>query len=417
MRGSRKTVWWLMTCVICGVVGHGLRAAEAPQLVPEAVDATTMHHKVMCGYQGWFRCAGDGADQGWKHWSRDARRISPRSVTVEMWPDMTEYTDEEKFATPAFTNPDGSPAHLFSSVHPRTVERHFEWMQAHGLDGVFLQRFLVEMGHPAHERVLANVRASAAKTGRAYAIGYDMSGERPERIVDRLTSDWKRLVDEAKITQDKQYLHHNGKPVLFVWGFFSERFAPEVANRLIDFLKTEGKYSVTLIGGCPWPWRQERNVEWAKVYRRFDIISPWNIGNVTLVDGKKQASTAPWKEDLAEAQRHGMQYLPVVYPGFGWTNLKGPDAGKDTIPRLKGEFFWRQFVAAKELDVEMIYVAMFDEVDEATAIFKVSNTPPTEAPFATLEGLPTDWYLRLTAAGAKLLRGEIEPQAMIPIKP
>jgi hypothetical protein len=98
-------------------------------------------------------------------------------------------------------------------------------------------------------------------------------------------------------------------------------------------------------------------------------------------------------------------------------NLKGPDAARDTIPRLKGEFFWRQFLAAKELDVEMIYVAMFDEVDEGTAIFKVSNTPPTEAPFTTLEGLPTDWYLRLTAAGAKLLRGEMKPQEAIPIKP
>ncbi len=32
----------------------------------------------------------------------------------------------------------------------------------------------------------------------------------------------------------------------------------------------------------------------------------------------------------------------------------------------------------------MAYVAMFDEVDEATAIFQVSNTPPTRARFATI---------------------------------
>ena len=39
---------------------------------------------------------------------------------------------------------------------------------------------------------------------------------------------------------------------------------------------------------------------------------------------------------------------------------------------------------------DMAYVAMFDEVDEATAIFKVSNTPPTQAKFATYDGLPAD---------------------------
>ena len=65
----------------------------------------------------------------------------------------------------------------------------------------------------------------------------------------------------------------------------------------------------------------------------------------------------------------------------------------------------------------MAYVAMFDEVDEATAIFKVTNDPPTQAKFQTYEGLPSDWYLRLTGEGTKLLRGERESSAAIPIRP
>ena len=65
----------------------------------------------------------------------------------------------------------------------------------------------------------------------------------------------------------------------------------------------------------------------------------------------------------------------------------------------------------------MAYVAMFDEVDEATAIFKVSNTHPKPGHFVTYDGLPTDWYLRLTGGGTKLNRGERENQKMIPIKP
>ena len=60
---------------------------------------------------------------------------------------------------------------------------------------------------------------------------------------------------------------------------------------------------------------------------------------------------------------------------------------------------------------------MFDEVDEGTAIFKVSNTPPGPGHFATYEGLPADWYLRLTTEGAKVIRGENPNRRNIPISP
>jgi hypothetical protein len=112
-----------------------------------------------------------------------------------------------------------------------------------------------------------------------------------------------------------------------------------------------------------------------------------------------------------------MQYLPVIYPGFSWTNLKGETAAKDTLPRLRGDFFWRQFSTCADLGIEMAYVAMFDEVDEGTAIFKVSNKPPKPGRFVTSEGLPSDWYLRLTGEGSKLIRGERKNQRVIPIKP
>jgi hypothetical protein len=65
----------------------------------------------------------------------------------------------------------------------------------------------------------------------------------------------------------------------------------------------------------------------------------------------------------------------------------------------------------------MAYVAMFDEVDEGTAIFKVTNAPPKEAKFQTYDGLPADWYLRLTGEGAKVIRGERKPTTALPIKP
>ena len=88
--------------------------------------------------------------------------------------------------------------------------------------------------------------------------------------------------------------------------------------------------------------------------------------------------------------------------------IKNLHGGKlDDIPRLKGQFLWSQIVAAKRIGCEMIYVAMFDEVDEGTAIFKCTNDPPV-GKFITYEGLPSDHYLRLVGDGARMLRGEIK---------
>jgi hypothetical protein len=372
----------------------------------------------VCGYQGWFRCLGDGTNEGWLHWSRLKARVTPESVTVEMWPDTLEFSDDERFNVPGFTLRDNSTAYLFSSAHPKTVQRHFEWMQQYGIDGVMVQRFLVNRTKPSFDDdVLQHVRTSAAKTDRVYAMCYDLTGTPSDKIYDQLTQDWQRLVDDMKLTKDERYLHHNGKPVLMVWGFYTDRFGPDLAHRIIDFFKNDDRYAVTLIGGCQWYWRRETNPEWSKVFRRFDVISPWNVGNVMFVDGKKHASTGPWHDDLPEAIRAGMEYLPVIYPGFGWTNLKGPKTANVTVPRLGGEVYWRQFVTAADLGIDMAYVAMFDEVDEATAIFKVTNEPPTQATFTTLDGLPSDWYLRLTGEGTKVIRSGKKAQLHLPTKP
>jgi hypothetical protein len=106
----------------------------------------------------------------------------------------------------------------------------------------------------------------------------------------------------------------------------------------------------------------------------------------------------------------------VIFPGFSWHNLQkrhGREASLNQIPRRGGEFLWAQAAAVRRSGAGMVYVAMFDEVDEATAIFKVSNDPPVgDSPFLTYEGLPADHYLWLTGQIGRLMRGEIEPAAM-----
>jgi hypothetical protein len=379
----------------------------------QTVDATTLRKKVLCGYQGWFRCPGDGASQ-WIHWSRFTSTIASNTLTFEMWPDMSEYTHQ--YAAGSFTYPGGAQAYLFSSQDPQTVDKHFDWMLDAGIDGVWLSRFVVSVAsRPTN--VLINVRNAANRTGRTFALMYDLTGQPTNTVFTQLTNDWRYLVDTVHITQDPRYLHHNGKPVLMIWGFFSDRFSTNLANQIIDFFKTNTTYGVTLVGGGEWWWRTDTTPGWSNVFRRFDVYSPWNVGNYSVDGTNKWASTAYWSQDLAETTAAGMLYLPVIYPGFSWNNLQQLPPNSPSIPRAGGDFLWRQFYDAANLGVDMAFVAMFDEVDEGTAIFKVSNTPPTQAVFVTFDGKPADWYLRLTAEGTKVLMGERPNTPTIPITP
>jgi len=64
----------------------------------------------------------------------------------------------------------------------------------------------------------------------------------------------------------------------------------------------------------------------------------------------------------------------------------------------------------------MLYVAMFDEVNEGTAIFKCTDNPPVSdiAKFINMDGKSSDWYLWLTGEAAKMLRREIPLSFQIP---
>lgn len=423
-----------VTTIVMAAIFLGAISTLAADLLPELapykgpslndVDATTIKGKVMCGYQMWFRTPGDGVKNAWVHWSGGRDVIGPGILLVEMWPDMSEYLQSEKCPASDMKHKDGSQAYLFSSARPAVVDLHFKWMRDYGIDGVFVQRFLCGCGEPNTLNTtgpLAYARNAANKTGRVFALTYDLSGTETDKIMDMLIADWKFLVDEVKITQDKRYLHEGGKPVLEIYGFFPDRFPPSVANKIIDFFKNDPKYGVFLVGSGAWWWRTIEDPEWVKAFRRFDAIKPWNVGNWAEKDGIKTANMNYWADDLAEAHKHNILYMPVVYPGFSWDNLmrayNQPQNAGNPLPRRGGEFFWEQFVKATQLGVDTIFVAMFDEVDEGTAIFKVTNDPPTPGHFVTYEGKPSDWYLRLTGRGTRMFRKEIPLSTAMPRDP
>lgn len=398
-----------------------LRAADE-------VDARSLRGKIMCGYQGWFRCSGDISGIGWSHWSRDAGHIDVNTLTFEMWPDMSEYPPEERFEAPGFTDAGGQQAFLFSSDQPGTVRRHFEWLRQYGIDGVWLQHFAVDLPggpleklYPSRRRVLENVREAAAATGRTWALSFDIAGMPGSDIVTSVTGEWKRLVDQGVVTGD-HYLHDGGKPVVQIWGFYyrnrGNAMTAATANALIDFFKAPGPYNAFLAGGGDWDWRQNPDPEWQTFFRRFDAWSPWNVGNTSLdAEGLRHAATGSWDEDRKECEKCGMLWLPVVYPGFSWDNLQRKAPGSTLIPRRGGNFFWEQFHTLSRLNTQSAYIAMFDEVDEGTAIFKIAPNPPKPGHFLDPEGMPSDWYLRLAGEAAGRLRARGEVPLSIPLQP
>ena len=408
-----------------------LSCSHAGALAPVASNTTlqqplavvpnvTMVGKVMSGYQGWFNAEGDGAARGWHHFGP-----TPGKVGFDMWPDMTELGPDERFDT-GFKLRDGSTAQLYSAYNEKTVLRHFKWMRDYGLDGVFLQRFYGEVvNNPAGKNhfnhVLQSAQKGAAQYGRVYGVMYDLSGAR-DGCADSVIADWKELVDTQGITKDARYVRHNNKPVVVLWGLGFGGNRPPLLDdglKIVNFLKRDAVYGGNVVMlGVPYQWRttDTAQVPFAKMEKLVsaaDIVSPWAVGTKTTPAAAEQQSEKVLKPDLQWCQAHGKEYMPVVFPGFSWYNLRHGHTPSNQIPRLGGQFLWTQYVAAKRAGANMIYQAMFDEVDEGTAIFKVTNdVPPAQggSQFVPLEGLPSDFYLRLVGQASRLVRGEIKPE-------
>jgi len=398
-----------------------LKPYDGPSV--QGVDPNTLTGKVMTGYQGWFNCPGDGAGLGWTHWG-GRRGFGPGNVTVDLWPDVSEYDDDELYAT-AFTHEDGTPARVFSSHNRKTVIRHFKWMADYGIDGAFVQRF----SHSLHnetmryhkDKVLSSAREGANRYGRTYAVMYDLTGMPDKRLIE-VFDDWRMLRHTMHITEDPAYQHHRGKPLVTIWGVgfnnqIKRRAGLEPCRKLIKQFKAD---NCSVMLGIATGWRRQDRDALEHPYLHevlllADVLSPWSVGRFRDLRGVQSHAQKYWAPDIAWARGHDIDYMPVVFPGFSWHNLKGDELG--SIPRLKGQFLWSQIVANKKAGADMLYIAMFDEVDEGTAIFKCSNDPPSsgETPFLTYEGLPSDFYLQLAGEAGKLLRGEIPLTDAIPV--
>ncbi|OQP46254.1 xylosidase [Niastella yeongjuensis] len=379
---------------------------------------------VMAGYQGWFNAPEDGANRGWFHYANHGK-FQPGDAKIDLWPDVSEY--RKTYKTP-FQHADSSVAYVFSSYDASSVDLHFKWMQQYGVDGVFVQRFVtnIKSQNSLHHNntVLSNALNAAEKYHRAVAVMYDFSGMRPgdEEMV---MNDWKHLVDSLRLTTrgNKQpYLYHNGKPLVALWGvgFNDHRaYGLKEVEKIVNFLKNDKEYGgCSILLGVPTYWRElgrdtEKDSALHTLLQQVDIIHPWFVGRYN----EESYSSFPQliKDDIAWCQQHHVDYVPTIFPGFSWHNMYNQSPMNQT-PRNRGQFYWKQIIGAIQSGAGMLYVAMFDEVDEGTAIFKISKNPPVGlSNFVTFEkDVREDYYLYLTGMAAKMLRKQIPVQVTVP---
>ncbi|WP_240490797.1 discoidin domain-containing protein [Amycolatopsis vancoresmycina] len=242
---------------------------------------------------------------------------------------------------------------------------------------------------------------------------YDATGW--AAMQSEMKADWTAKMSAH--TASPAYARQNGKPVVCIWGFgYNDGNHPWDASTCLDvvnWFKGQGCY---VIGGVPREWRTSDGGSrpgFGGVYRAFNMISPWMvgaIGNAGDSDWMYQNLNVP---DVADCAANGIDYQPCVLPG----DVSGRQ-------RAHGDFMWRQFYNMIRAGAQGLYISMFDEYGEGNQIAKTaenaSMTPAGSGLLALDEdgtACSADYYLRLTADGGRMLKGQLALTAVRPTPP
>lgn len=365
--------------------------------------------KVVVGYQGWFGCSGDGSPfNSWRHWVASGPPAA-NNQSFELWPDMREY--EHTYTTNYAGLGNGEPAKLFSNWDDQTVDLHFQWMKDYGIDCAALQRFGNYLNKDVRDKnfkngLLEKERAAAEKHHVKFYVMYDISGW--DNFQTEIKDDWTTTVGTN--TSSVMYAKQNDKPVVCIWGIGVSGRPGDVNSYtdVINWFQDQGCY---VIVGTERGWRG--NTANLPAFHEADMITPWSVGSFSDLNGANNY-VAVLQADYDYCAAQGQDYQPVIFPGFAWSNWKAGNP-PNQIPRIHGDFMWRQFANIRNIGITNAYIAMFDEYDEGTAIAKAaenSSMIPSDQYFLTLDADGTacssDFYLRLTGDGTKMIKGETD---------
>jgi hypothetical protein len=338
-------------------------------------------------------------------------------------------------------------------------------MKEYGIDGVFMQRFVsqitddIALSHS--DKVLESAMMASNVYARAISIMYDMVGMNANTSVDVVLDDARQLVQKYNLMDrskgQRYFLYHNGKPLigLVSVGQNSAPYTVAQAQAIVDGLQEMG-FSIML--GVPAYWRSANghgdvvnDPMIIELIKDVDIIMPWFVGAYDYdgtVPTTPRGSFADFFndriiDDFTAAESYGVDFCPLIFPGFSDRNMH-PD--HYVYDRHSGNFYWQQIYKFINQGARMLYVAMFDEIDEGTAIYKClrKNEVPSnvyssdyyvvyengayrrsDEPVSVSEGgwcrkasdlgvtfngiendLGSDYYLRLTGEAGKILKDQ-----------
>ena len=423
-----------------GLVTGGMEdplSDPAPEF-PPATALNNMIGKGVTGYQVWF------STSNWHHWrgGTNTGRPRPDYINVELWPSgMEDYLENgATLYDTDFSMPNGSVAQLFNSHDVAIIRTHMKWMRDSGIDGAAVQRFFgfaspVDTGNATSH--LTTIRDASEEFGRIFYIMYDMSGagirENPDQdsVVKRIQLDWIYNIERKGLVSSPNYAQAEGKPVVCIWGVEANestgnfRFiSVDATIKLVHWFRDRGYY---IIGGLPnntfWQPSAETHRRGHEMHSLFDMISPWYIGrDVTgqiLSGGQWLTKDMAFCKDNPRkwADNKPIDFMPTVWPGFGWTNMGNPGLPNST-PRNAGQWVWTQIQGYLNRDkdnvIQSIYFAMFDEYDEGTNWMKAGVDYfdiPLNQYFKTYSAdgywLSSDYYMRMARASVEALQKKI----------
>jgi hypothetical protein len=370
--------------------------------------------KITVGYQGWFDAVADGSgiEPPWWHWTPDRNTPSPADLGIKSWPDVSEYS--KTYPTDFANLGGGGAARLYSSWDASTVDTQVKWMQDAGIDTLALQRFGDYRGTGEQRNVVAShVRDAAEAHGRSFYIMYDISGW--DSFQADLKADWTaHILGELHLPSSPAYAMQDGKPVVCIWGLGYNGHPGTVDTTLdvINFFKGQGLY---VIGGLGNDWRTADGTKWSQAgfgaaFDALDAVSPWMVGVIGDDAGSDSNRTSYNEGDVAYLHARGKRYQPCVLPG----DLQEKQ-------RRHGDFMWHQLYNMIQIGADGLYISMYDEYNEGNQIAKTAATSasvPAGSSFLALDedgtSCSSDYYLRLTGDGGKMLKGQI---ALTPTRP
>ncbi|KAI0874895.1 hypothetical protein GGS24DRAFT_323907 [Hypoxylon argillaceum] len=375
---------------------------ESAKRQDSTIDRSTLNGKFFVGYQAWFRKPLE--DDGNSHWTTDTPSPEVGHVGVDMIPDVTGYPADCLFDTP-FTRSDGSVAQFYSNDCDGVVDLHFKMMTDHGISGAFLQRFYgyINEANGGWINILNAAKTAAEKYGRGFVIEYDLNGANTAttNVTATYLADLAALSD---IISSPAYMHHEGKPVIEIWGFgIVNEVTVDDGVAIVTALKNAGWY---VILGVQQAWHaelvQNQPGNYGPVYRLADMIQPWTVGSYDINGYQDFLNGRQAVEDAGALQELGIDSSIVVWPGGSSSNAN-PNEQFDHFPRWNGTFYQMQLDGAVSLKPTFIFGAMFDEMNEGTSIFPVlrTNDLPTNQRFLGIDNdMATDAYLTLAGNAA-----------------